>query len=405
MRSYRRLIVAAAIFVCRAGCSLAGTNDAPTPTAEILLGMSAPLTIPSLRDDATSLREGVVAGLDAANRAGGVHGRHLRLIALDDGYEPARTVPNLRQLLQQDNVLAIIEDYGTPTALAGIPICDEQHTVYFAGLSGAGALRRNPPDRYVINYRASFSEEINAMIDALIDGAGLQPQDIAFFTQRDSFGDSGYEAGIAALKRHGLTDVSRVMRVSYERNTLEVENAVASLLYAEHQPRVVVMLATYIQSAKFIKLAYAAGARWVFPFVVGNESLAESLGDVPADVIATQIVPSPLATDLPIVREYQADLKALNPSDKPRIVGLEGYVASRIFLKSLEQIPGTPTREGIINAMEGLGDFDLGLGVKLHLGTDEHQACHHIWPTILRDGHFVPFDWKDIGILLRNNAP
>ena len=75
------------------------------------------------------MKEGVLAGLESANRAGGVNGRHLHLMALDDGYEPARTAPNMRLLLQKEDVLAVIGNVGTPTAIAAIPICDEQLAV------------------------------------------------------------------------------------------------------------------------------------------------------------------------------------------------------------------------------------------------------------------------------------
>ena len=94
------------------------------------------------------------------------------------------------------------------------------------------------------------------MIDALVDGTGLQPEDIAFFTQSDGYGDDRpMEAASRRLKRHGLTDESRVLHVSYERNTMAVENALATLLYAEHEPRAVVMVGAYGPCAKFIKLA------------------------------------------------------------------------------------------------------------------------------------------------------
>ena len=220
---------------------------------EIRLGMSTALS-GAAANLGTDMRQGVLAGLDRANRAGGIHGRRLRLIALDDGYEPARTAPNMRQLLEKENVLAVIGNVGTPTAIAALPIASEDKTLFYAAFTGAGVLRKTPPDRYVINFRASYAEETGAMIDALIDGAGLKIEDIAFFTQRDGYGDAGFAGGIAALKRHGLKDGNAVLHVRYERGTLGVENAVADLLYADHEPRAVVMIGTYAPCAKFIKV-------------------------------------------------------------------------------------------------------------------------------------------------------
>ncbi len=50
-----------------------------------------------------------------------------------------------------------------------------------------------------------------------------------------------------------------------------------------------------------------------------------------------------------------------------------------------------------MDALEGLGDFDIGLGVALRLAPDEHQASHTVWPTILRGGKIRPLDWAELG--------
>lgn len=374
----------------------AETNAQP----EIVLGMSTVLSGPAA-NLGTDMHQGVLAGLERANRAGGVHGRRLRLIALDDGYEPARTAPNMRQLIEKENVLAVIGNVGTPTGVAAIPIANEQKTLFFAPFTGAGVMRKNPPDRYVINYRASYAEETAAIIDALVGGGGLKVEDIALFTQKDAYGDAGFAGSVAALKRHGLKDEQQVLHVRYERNTLAVEDALARLLFAAHPPRAVVMVGTYAPCAKFIKLADEAGLKAVFHNVsfVGSRSLAAELGSLPANVIVTQVVPHPLASDVELVREFQADLKALDATIKPGVCSMEGYVASRILIKALEKIPGPITRESVVDALEGLGQFDIGLGEPLKLGPKDHQACHRVWLTRVQDGNCVPFPWAGIAEL------
>ena len=127
---------------------------------------SLPATSADLGKD---MQRGILAGLERANRNGGVNGRKLRLIALDDGYEPARTALNMRQLIEKEHVLALIGNVGTPTAIVAVPLANEQKTLLFATFSGGPILRNDPPDRYVINFRAGYAEETAAMIDALID--------------------------------------------------------------------------------------------------------------------------------------------------------------------------------------------------------------------------------------------
>ena len=377
----------------------------PVSPPEIVFGMSTVLTGPAA-NLAKEMRQGVLAGFGRVNRGGGVNGRKVRLVVLDDGYEPARTALNMRKLIDKENVLAVIGNVGTPTAIASIPIVNEKKTLFFAPFSGAGVLRNNPPDRYVINFRASYAEETAAMIDALTAGAGLKPEEIAFFTQRDRDGDSGFGDGITALKRRGLQNEKSIVHVRYEPNTLAVENAVADLLLAEPAPRAVVMVGAYAPCAKFITLCSEAEIHAVFLNVssVGSYSLAQELGTTDAHVIVTQVVPYPSDDSILTVREYQVDLRAFDPSASPGFGDFEGYIAARILALALDKIKGPPTRETVIDALEGLQSFDIGFGERLRLSQREHQASHRIWPTILKEGAFVPFQWPELADLFNKES-
>ena len=376
---------------------LLGSETQERGGAELVFGMSTVLSGPA-QALGLDMRKGVLTGFDRINRAGGINGRRLRLIALDDGYEPSRTAPNMRQLIEKENVLGIIGNVGTPTAIVSLPIAKENKTLFFAGYTGAGVLRKEQPERYVINYRASYAEEAGAMIDALLGDLKLQPEDIALFTQRDGYGDAGFNGSIAALKRHGLKDERSILHVRYERNTLAVENAVADVVLAQHTVRAVVMVGAYAPCAKFIQLCCQADLHPIFLNVsfVGSKPLARELLKTDATVVVTQVVPNPCDDKQAIVRDYIADLNAFDPQSPPSFGDLEGYIASRILTLALEKTAGEPTRESLVDALEGLSEFDLGLGAALRLGSREHQASHTVWPTILKSGSFVPLAWKEL---------
>src|ERR1700722_16932941 len=286
------------------GSRTARTAEAGSP-AEIVLGMSTVLT-GAAADLGKDMQRGILTGLGRVNRNGGVNGRKLRLVALDDGYLPARTAINMRQLIEKEDVLAIIGNVGTPTAIVAVPLANEQKTLLFAPFAGGPILRNDPPDHYIINFRAGYAEETTAMIDALIDIAGLKPEEIAFFTQNDN---SGFAPGVTALQRHGLKDPATILHVGYARNTLAVEGAVADILTSASAPRAVMMYGTYAACAKFIKLCRDSDLSPLFLSVsfVGSSSLIEALGKTDARVLVTQVVPYPSDTSVPIVREYQAD--------------------------------------------------------------------------------------------------
>jgi len=364
---------------------------------EIVFGMSTALSGPAA-ELGENMRMGVLAAFEEANRGGGAGGRTLRLEALDDQYEPAQTVPNMRELIDTRKVVAVVGNVGTPTAVAAIPIANAAKTPFYGAFTGAGVLRKTPPDRYVINYRASYAEETAAMVDALVAHAGLQVNEIAFFTQRDAYGDAGFVGGIAALERHGLASEHDVAHGRYERNTLAVENGLAEIFAADPPPRAVIMVGAYAPCARFIELAREIGLDALFLNVsfVGAAPLSAALGDKGEGVIVTQVVPH-FDSDLPIVRDYRKALAASKPQALPTFGSLEGYVAARILILALGAIDGPVTRESIVDALQGLKEFDVGLGVPLRLSPTEHQASHTVWPTVLRGGRIQPLDWAELG--------
>ena len=146
------------------------------------------------------MKLGIEAAFRVINAGGGVQGRQLRLIAADDGYEPARTALTMKQLYEKDQVFAVVGNVGTPTAAVGLPYALDRKMLFFGAFTGAGLLRSDPPDRYVFNYRASYAEETEAVVNYLVKVRRLKPEQIAVFAQQDAYGDSGF-AGVAKAIR------------------------------------------------------------------------------------------------------------------------------------------------------------------------------------------------------------
>jgi branched-chain amino acid transport system substrate-binding protein len=368
----------------------------PVMSETVLLGMSAALTGPT-SSLGLGMREGVEAAIREANERTAATGRSLKLVALDDGYEPSRTGPAMRQLIEKEHVTAVIGNVGTPTAVAAIPIVNETHIPLVGCFTGAGNLRKTPPDRYVINYRASYAEETSAMVDALVDVVGLDPSEIGFFTQRDAYGDAGFAGGIAALKRHGLSDVSLVCQGRYERNTTTVDGGLADLLSAKTPVRAVIMVGTSAPCAEFIKAARRASLNALFLNVsfVDAINLAGRLGPDGDGVIVTEVVPH-FNSELPIVKDYRRALAAIPNHSAPNFVSLEGYIAARMLVRALDKTAAPVTSDSITDALERLGSFDLGLGEPLRLSPQEHQACHRVWPTRIARGEVEPMEWSSL---------
>ncbi len=362
---------------------------------EIKVGMSTALSGP-----AQALGQGMQTGVEAyfnkINAEGGVHGNSLKLIAIDDGYEPSRAAPNMHKLIDELQVISVVGNVGTPTAIVTVPIANKDKTLLFGAFTGAGVLRKTPPDRYVINYRASYAEETAAMIEGLLS-AGIKPEEVAFFTQNDGYGDAGYNGAIDALKSKGFSDTSKLAHGRYTRNTLNVEEALSVILDAKVEPRAVIMVGAYAPNAAFIKIAREDFPDALFLNVsfVGSVALARELGDAGEGVIVTQVVPD-FNSDLPGVVEYRQAMKTYASDKAPGFVSLEGYIVAKIFVEGLRKSGPEQTRESIIDGLQSLGKLDVGIGNTLKYSASEHQGSHKVWPTIIRGGKYVPFDWAEL---------
>lgn len=361
----------------------------------IKIGISAALSGPA-KHLGQEMRLGIDTYLRRINRSGGVHGQPVHLVALDDGYIPELAAANMHRLIDEENVLAIVGNIGTPTALLTVPIANQKQVLIFGALTGAGLLRNSPPDRYVINYRASYAEETASMISGLL-AIGIRPYEIALFTQDDAYGDAGYDGAITALKSAGFVDTGTLPHGRYRRNTLDVEEGLLKILFADVKPRAVILVGTNAACAKFIRLAKTALPSALFLNVsfVGSEALLWELGEAAEGVIVTQVVPHYRA-NLQIVDEYLQDLRSYDLDAQPGFVSLEGYIVAKIFVEALRRAEDPLTRESIIDAVENIEDLDIGLGSTISYSSRNHQASRTVWPTMIQDGQFVEINWSDL---------
>ncbi len=364
--------------------------------SEVVLGMASPFTGAN-RELGRAMRTGVEAAFAALNDAGGIHGRKLRLLSIDDGYEPSRTAPAMRQLVEQDGVFAVIGNVGTPTAAVSIPYCLEKKVVFFGAFTGGDLLRRQPPDRYVFNFRPSYSEETSAAVRWLVNVRRIAPGRVAVFSQDDEFGESGYRGAAAQLRALGV-DPGRIPRARYRRNTADVGDAIATLRARSTEVDAVVMVATYKAAAAFIRKARDAGLAFLTTNVsaVDANALAEDLVASGAryaqDVMVTQIVPSPASRAAAVAR-YREALEAHAVGERPGFVTLEGWIVGNLFAEGLRRAGRALDPESLVAALEGVRDLDLGIGARIAFAPNEHQASHKVWGTTLQpDGSYRQID-------------
>src|SRR5712691_2403652 len=377
-----------------AAAATAPTAAVPTGSAvrgvtdrEIRFGIAAPFSGAS-KELGRQMKLGIEIAFNRVNDAGGVEGRTLKLIAADDAFTPARTAEAMKQLYDKDQVFGVIGNVGTSTAAVAVPYALERRMLFFGGFTGANVIRNDPPDRYVFNYRASYTEETDAAVRYFIKMRRILPRQIAVFApQQDPGGDAGYAGFSKAFRTLGFSDAG-ILRLEYKRNTVDVDDAV-NLLKAQKVPiKAVVMIASYRAAARFIEKTRDLYPDMLYSNVsfVGSTALAEELKLLgprySTGAIVTQVVPA-VSGYSSIVLEYKNALTKYFPGEAPDYVSLEGYVSANVLIQALKRTGPQLDTEKLIDVLENMRDLDLGLGASLGFGRAEHQASHKIWGTAL----------------------
>jgi branched-chain amino acid transport system substrate-binding protein len=376
--------------------ALPPNNPRGVTDREIRFGIVIPYT-GSAKENGQNYKQGIDVAFAKINEAGGVNGRLLKLIPGDDGFEPARTVGVMKNLIEKEQVFGFFGNLGTPTAEVSVPFALEQRTLFYAPFTGGTVVRHDPPDRYVFNYRPSFAEEADAAVRYLLKIRKLKPSQIAAFGENDAFGDQGFAGMAKAFRALGVSD-SSILRLTYNRNTIDVDEAVNQLRLQKTPIRAIVMTATTRPAAKFIEKT-----RDLFPGMIytnmsvsGATALAEELmllgPRFTENIIVTQTVPAVSGYSSEVL-EFKNALAKYAPGVTPDYLALEGFIAANILIDALKRCGPQVDTEKLVDILESTRNLDLGLGASLNFSRSDHQASHKLWGTQMdKTGKFQPIE-------------
>ncbi|MCB1956088.1 MAG: ABC transporter substrate-binding protein [Rhodocyclaceae bacterium] len=373
-RVIRALAIAAPLLFSAASPAVEGVTD-----DRIVLGQSAALSGPA-EALGREMRLGAQLYFDQVNASGGVLGRRIELVSLDDGYEPDRTIANTMKLIEHEKVFALFGYVGTPTSKAALPIFTQEGVPFIGAFTGAELLR-DPFNRLIFNIRASYYDETAKIVDSF---TALGMSKVAVFYQNDAYG----QAGLAGVERAmQAKNLKLVATGTVERNTTDVAAAVKAITAA--QPDIVVMISAYRSCAAFIKAMREAGSFANFYNVsfVGSRQLADELGDQGIGVGISQVMPFPWNNTLGVVREYR---KLLEPTGNPEsFTSMEGYIAAKVMVEGLRRAGRDLTRDKLIAALETMNRFDVG-GFDIGFTPKNHAGSRYVDLTIIKkNGKFM----------------
>lgn len=354
----------------------ADLGDPGITDSRVLFGQSAAFSGPA-EELGKEMRLGIQAAFQEQNEAGGVHGRTLDLVTLDDGYEPESAFSNTWRLIRREEVFALIGEVGTPTSRSASPLANAEGVPFIGPFTGAAFLR-DPGLANVLNVRASYHQETEVMVERLTEDLGITR--VAILYQNDSFGQDGFEGTRLALERRGLTPAASWY---YQRNTTAVKTAVLNIV--QDDPEAIIMIGAYSPVAKAIRTV-RQDIDPVFMAVsfVGSRAVAEELGPDGVGVYITQVVPLPEDASVPVVAAYQKALKAYQAEAAPGFGSLEGYLAGRLAIEGLQMCGADLSRECFLDAVRDAGTIDID-GLELHYGPADNQGSDAVFVTVIGD--------------------
>lgn len=349
---------------------------------EIILGQSASFS-GSFLEQAAAYRDGALLYFDELNRRGGVHGRKVRLVSLDDKYNPELAVANTKKLIEEYNATALIHYTWTPIARAVIPIASQYKVPFFAPYTGANDVYRSNSD-YVFTVRASFQAELEMLVRHLTT---IGIRNIAVIRYTSKTGDELLNDLQPLLKKFNATLVGIG---KMENNSARPDEAIAGLANVDAQA--IILGVSGADAVAFINGFHAKTGRPLPYFarsLVGAQQLSKELGDKAYGISITQLVPNPHKQILPINKEYSRLLAKTRPGAKPDFISFEGYIAAKVISEALMRTGPKLDRSRLHSALSNLGKLDLG-GFEINFKDGSKNGSEYVGITMIgKNGRII----------------
>jgi branched-chain amino acid transport system substrate-binding protein len=366
-----RHVVAASLCASTFAASTPALTQAVSQT--LIIGQSAPLS-GSNKELGEDIRDGARAYFKKVNEAGGVHGRKLELVTLDDANDTKKSDANTKALLENHNPIALYGYASATLSRPALPQVEAANIPFFAPFTGADPMRKF--NRHVYNHRASYADELEKIVEHYTT-FGLKR--FAVLHYDDTVGKENLNAVDRALKSRNLAPIAIA---SVQRTQTDLAQDIDKVIKAN--PDVVILTTLYKTSADFIKGARkeGSGTQFVSTSFAGSTALAGTLGASGLGVAMSQVAPSYSKRSIPVVREYQAALESLLGRKEFSYTSLESYIAAKVLVEGIRRAGPQPTREKVLAALDGIKDFDVG-GYMVSFSSTNHNGSSFVALSIL----------------------
>ncbi len=333
---------------------VAASVGGPAMAQPAVLGQIGPfsgLPVP----DAIEVNQGITAYVAQANAAGGVRGQKIEFFQADDRYTPEGFREQFERA-QDRKPVALLSPIGSAslTAMLQAKLLDNSDTLIMNAIPGAESLR-NPGHPRLFHIHAGDRQQIEKIVS---HARTLGMTRLAVLHQEIPVGTSGLAMAKAEAER-----VKGLELVAVQSTQDPAALAAASAAIAQGNPQgVLVLAAPPFMAGGVAALRKAGVSQWIFVLsYVPAQLIVKLAGPQGARGVGiAQTYPNPNGKSLPMMREFQAAMKAAHPTIAEYTpFQLEGYLSARIVADAMRRARDR-TPEAVIAALRGMGEIDLG---------------------------------------------
>lgn len=327
--------------------------------SEIVLGQVVSVTSPLVGQISSELKLGYEAYFARINAQGGIDGRKIRLIQKEDGYQAERTLALTRELIANDGVIALVGYLGTP----GPSLVIKENLLVSNGIAligpstGISKVLANPN---VFPVRATYEAELGEIAS---HARTMQLKRMALLSWNAGSGPILAGAFSEIAKNVGLElTYDRGFDVPADKEALErhLDSVIQPL--QKLRPEAVLLIAggaPLYEAIRKLRAALPDSIRLYAISVVNWEDLVLNVGTRQAQgIMISQSVPYPYSPQLPIVKEYMADMRKAGAS--PNYYSLEGYLGAVVAVEALRRSAPDLTRANVARVLNNLGKLEIG---------------------------------------------
>lgn len=344
-----------------------GKNDILIGRSTALSGGMAPFLAP--------VHEGQEAAIEDANAKGGIGGRKIRIVSLDDGFDPRRTLENARQLSEKDGVVALLGVSGTSQVMALLPYLVEAKLPLIGVYTGSPAIRAQQHP-YLFTTRASYADELVKIVRNLV---AVQTSRIAVVYENNDFGKL-----LLPLVEKTITAEGASLAGSHALAPTGEDATTAAKTLAAQKPQAVLLVAAGPPVVAYVKANRAHLGVPVYTLSLGaGSAVLKALGEEARGLAVARTGPSPTKPTIQLTRDFQASMKRHGkPADYDRYTG---YMDARVLIEGLRAAGPGVTRASLVQAMEGLGTLDLG-GYTYQFSPQNHHGSNFVDIAVVGSG-------------------